>query len=104
VAARGARGEDEEPYPGWHEAAEGHGRLGDDEGRRRLGELGGGTFGASRKGKEVGLRSAVERLRQRRLYIGPGGGGEEGRWSPAVMEFQCSNRFGRWGVERRFPE
>jgi hypothetical protein len=46
----------------------------------------------------------VERLRRGCLYIGPGGGGEEGRRSPAVMEFQCSDHFGRWGVERRFPE
>jgi hypothetical protein len=64
VAARGARGEDGEPYPGWHEAAEGHGRPGDGEGRRRLGELAGGAFGARRKGKEAGLSSAVERLRR----------------------------------------
>jgi hypothetical protein len=53
-----------------------------------------------RKGKEAGLSSAVERLRRGRLYIGPGGDGEEGRRSPVVMEFQCSSRFGRWGVER----
>jgi hypothetical protein len=51
VAARGARGEDGEPYPGWHEAAEGHGRSGEGKGRWRLGELGGGAFGARRKGK-----------------------------------------------------
>jgi hypothetical protein len=104
VAARRARGEDGEPYSGWHEAAEGHRRPGNGEVRRRLGELGGGTFGARRKGKEAGLSSAVERLRRRRLYIGSGGGGEEGRRSPAVMEFQCSGRFGQFGVERRFPE
>jgi hypothetical protein len=36
----------------------------------------------------------VERLRRGHLYIGPGGGGEEGRRSPAVMEFQCFDRFG----------
>jgi hypothetical protein len=100
----GASGEDGEPYPGWHEAAEGHGRPGDGEGRRRLGELGGGVFRARRKGNEVGLSSAVERLRRGRLYIGPGSGGEEGRRSPAVMEFQCSGRFGRWAVERWFLE
>jgi hypothetical protein len=104
VAVRGARGEDGEPYPSWHEAVEGHGRPSDGEGRWRLGELGGGTFGVRRKGKEAGLCSAVGRLRRGRLYIGLGGGGEEGRRSPAVMEFQCSGRFGRWGVERRFPE
>jgi hypothetical protein len=104
VAALGARGEDGEPYPGWHKAAEGHGRSGDGEVRQRLGELGGGAFGARRKGKEVGLSSAVERLRRGHLYIGPGGGGEEGRRSPVVMEFQCSGRFGRSGVERRFLE
>jgi hypothetical protein len=57
MAVWGARGEDGEPYPGWHEAAEGHGRPGDDEGRRRLGELGGGVFRARRKGNEVGLSS-----------------------------------------------
>jgi hypothetical protein len=34
VAARGARGEDGEPYPSWHEAAEGNGRPGDGEARR----------------------------------------------------------------------
>jgi hypothetical protein len=104
VAARGARGEDREPYPGWHEAEEGHGRPGDGEGRRRLGELGGGAFGARRTRKEAGLSSVVERLRRGHLYIGPGGGGEEGRRSPAVMEFQCSGRFRRWGIERRFLE
>jgi hypothetical protein len=38
------------------------------------------------------------------IYIGSGGGGEEGRQSSAVMEFQCSGRFGRWGDERRFLE
>jgi hypothetical protein len=27
VAARGARGEDGEPYPSWHKVAEGHGWL-----------------------------------------------------------------------------
>jgi hypothetical protein len=74
VAARGARGEDGKPYPGLHEVVEGHGRPGDGEGRRRLGELGGGAFGVRRKGKEAGLSSAVERLRRGRLYIGPGGG------------------------------
>jgi hypothetical protein len=79
VAARGAREEDGEPYPGWHEAAEGHGWPGNGEGRRQLGELSGGTFGARRKGKEAGLSSAVEGLRQGCLYIGSGGGGEEGR-------------------------
>jgi hypothetical protein len=104
IVARGVRGEDGEPYPGWHEAAEGHGRPGNSEGRWWLGELGGGAFGARRKGKEAGWSSAVERLRRGRLYIGPGGCGEEGRRSPAVMEFQCSGCFGRWGVERRFPE
>jgi hypothetical protein len=62
------------------------------------------VFRARRKGNEVGLSSAVERLRWGRLYIGPGGGGEEGRRSPAVMEFQCSGRFGRWAVERWFLE
>jgi hypothetical protein len=50
IAARGAKGEDGEPYRGWHEAAEGYGRSGDGEGRRRLDELSGGTFGARRKG------------------------------------------------------
>jgi hypothetical protein len=95
VAAQGARGEDGEPYPVWHEAAEGHGQPDDGEGRRRLGELGGGAFGARRKGKEAGLSSAVERLRQGHLFIGSGGSGEEGRRSPAVMEFPCSGRFGR---------
>jgi hypothetical protein len=54
VAAWGARGDDGEPYPGWHEAAEGHGRSGNGEGRRRLGELGGGALGVRRKGKEQG--------------------------------------------------
>jgi hypothetical protein len=87
MAARGARGEDGEPYPGWHKAAEGHGWTGDSEGRRRLGELGGGAFRVRRKGKEAGLSSALEGLRRGWLYIGPGGGGEEGRCSPAVMEF-----------------
>jgi hypothetical protein len=87
VAARGTRGEDEEPYLGWHEAAEGHRRLGDGEGRQRLGELGGGAFAVRRKGKEAGLSSMVERLRLGRLYIGPGGGEEDGRWSLVVMEF-----------------
>jgi hypothetical protein len=87
VAARGARGEDEEPFPSWHKAAEGQGWLGNSEGRRRLGELGGGAFGARRKGKEAGLSSTVERLRRGRFYIGPGGSGEEGRRSPVVMEF-----------------
>jgi hypothetical protein len=95
---------DGEPYPGWHEAAEGNGRPGDGEARRGLGELGGGAFGVRRKGKEAGLSSAVVRLRRGRLYISPGGGGEEGRRSPAVMEFQCSSRFGRWSIECRFPE
>jgi hypothetical protein len=104
VAARGARGEDEEPYPVWHEEAEGHERLGDGEGRRRLGELGGGALGARRKGKEAGLSSVVERLRWGRLYIGPVGDGEERTPSPVVMEFQCSDRFGRWGIKHRFPE
>jgi hypothetical protein len=33
IAARGAKGEDGEPYHGWHEAAEGYGRSGDGEGR-----------------------------------------------------------------------
>jgi hypothetical protein len=83
---------------------EGHGRPGDGEGRQWLGELGGGALGARRKGKEAGLSSAVERLRQGRLYIGLGGDGEEGRRSPAVMEFQCSGHFGRWGIERQFLE
>jgi hypothetical protein len=64
VAARGARGVDGEPYPGWHEAVEGHGRSGDGEGRRWLGELGGGALEARRKGKEAGLSSVVERLRR----------------------------------------
>jgi hypothetical protein len=64
IAAWGARGEDGESYLGWHEVAEGHGRLGDSEGRWWLGELGGGTFGARRKGKEAGLSLAVERLRR----------------------------------------
>jgi hypothetical protein len=73
MAVWGARGEDGEPYPGWHEAAEGHGRSGDGEGRRRLGELGGGAFGVRRKGKEAGLSSVVERLRRGCLYIGSGG-------------------------------
>jgi hypothetical protein len=94
VVALGARGEDREPYPGWHKAAEGHGRLGDGEVRQWLGELGGGAFGARRKGKKAGLSSAVERLRRGRLYIGPGGGGEEGWRSPVIMEFQCSGCFG----------
>jgi hypothetical protein len=102
--ARGVRGEDGEPYPGWHEAAERHGRPGNSEGRWRLGELSGDAFGARRTEKEAGLSSAVERLRQGHLYIGLGGCGEEGRQSPVVMEFQCSDCFGRWGVERRFPE
>jgi hypothetical protein len=101
---RGARGEDGEHYCSWHEAAEGHGRPGDDEGRRRLGELSGSGFGARRKGKEAGLSSTVERLTWGCLYIGPGGDGEEGRWSQVVMDFQCSGHFGRWGVECRFPE
>jgi hypothetical protein len=103
VAAQGARGEDGEPYPGWHEAVEGHGRPSDGEGKWWLGELGGGAFGARRKGKEVGLSSAVQRLRRGCLYIRSGGGGEEGRRLSAVMEFQCANCFRRWGVERRFP-
>jgi hypothetical protein len=99
VAARGARGEDGEPYPGWHEVAEGHGRPGNGEGRRRLGELGGGALGVRRKQTEAGLSSTMERLRRGHLYIGSGGGGEEGRQSPAVMVFQCFGRFGRWGIK-----
>jgi hypothetical protein len=87
VAAWGAREEDGEPYPGSHEAAKGHGWPGNGEGRRQLGELSGGAFGARRKGKDAGLSSVVEGLRRERLYIGSGGGGEEGRWSPVVMEF-----------------
>jgi hypothetical protein len=71
VAVWGARGEDGEPYPGWHEAAEGRGWPGDGKGRQRLGEFGGGALGVRRKGKEAGLSSAVERLRWGRLYIGP---------------------------------
>jgi hypothetical protein len=63
VAARVARGEDGEPYLSWHEAVEGHEQPGDGEGRQQLGELGGGAFGARRKGMEAGLSSAVERLR-----------------------------------------
>jgi hypothetical protein len=64
IAALGARGEDGESYLGWHEVAEGHGRPGDGEGRRWLGELSGGAFGARSKGKEVGLSLAVERPRR----------------------------------------
>jgi hypothetical protein len=93
VAAQGARGEDGEPYPGWHEAVEGHERPSDSEGRWWLGELGGRAFGARRKGKEVGLSSVVQRLRRECLYIRPGGGGEEGRRLSAVMEFQCASYF-----------
>jgi hypothetical protein len=68
------------------------------------GELGGGAFGGEEKGKGSGFELGGGETEAGRLYIGPGGGGEEGRQSPVVMEFQCSGHFGRWGVERRFPE
>jgi hypothetical protein len=72
----------------------GHGWPGDGEGRRQLGELGGGAFGARRKGKEAELSSAVERLWRGCLYIGLGGGGEEGRQAvkrrPVVLH-QCAS-------------
>jgi hypothetical protein len=55
IAAQGARGEDGEPYPSWHKVAEGHRWLGNNERRRRLGELGGGAFGGEEKGKGSGF-------------------------------------------------
>jgi hypothetical protein len=39
VVARGAREGDGDPYPSWHEVAEGLGRLGVSEGRQRRSEL-----------------------------------------------------------------
>jgi hypothetical protein len=39
MGARGAREGDGDPYPGWHEAAEGLTRRGLGEGRRRRSEL-----------------------------------------------------------------
>jgi hypothetical protein len=39
VAAQGAREGDGDPYPNWHEAVEGLGWLGVDEGRQRPSEL-----------------------------------------------------------------
>jgi hypothetical protein len=63
VAAWGARGGDGDPYPGWHEAVEGHRRPGNGEGRWWLGELGGGAFGVRRKGKGVEFELGMERLR-----------------------------------------
>jgi hypothetical protein len=48
VAARGARGGDGDPYPRWHEAAEGLGQSGVSNGRRRRSELNGKVLGARR--------------------------------------------------------
>jgi hypothetical protein len=86
AGAHQRRGTLEFPCAGPHRGGLGSKRRrpGDGEGRQRLGELSGGAFGARRKEKEAGLSSAVERLRWGCLYIGPGGGGEEGRWSPMV--------------------
>jgi hypothetical protein len=48
MVARGARGGDGDPYPGWHEAAEGLGRSGVGEGTWRQSVLNKKVLGARR--------------------------------------------------------
>jgi hypothetical protein len=90
VAAWGARGEDGDPYPGWHEWVEGLGRPGDGEGTRWRSKLDDKRLGARGWGEGSGFEHGENGRGCGAILYGPGGSGGERR--------QCGEGNGR----RRF--